>query len=41
MDTEADALRDNVAGFGGDLLLFDGELYLIRQFYRSPESDRY
>ncbi|MEF3075117.1 alpha-ketoglutarate-dependent dioxygenase AlkB [Methylobacter sp. Wu1] len=40
MDTEADALRDNAVGFGGNLLPFDGELYLIRQFYRPPESDR-
>ncbi|WP_027159671.1 alpha-ketoglutarate-dependent dioxygenase AlkB family protein [Methylobacter luteus] len=40
MDTEADALRDDIAGFGDNRLPFDGELYLVRQFYRPPESDR-
>jgi alkylated DNA repair dioxygenase AlkB len=40
MDAEAGALQDSIASFGDNLLPFDGELYLIRQFYRPPESDR-
>jgi alkylated DNA repair dioxygenase AlkB len=40
MDAGAGALHDNVVGFGDNLLPFDGELYLIRQFYAPPESDR-
>lgn len=40
MDAGADALHDNVVGFGDNLLPFDGGLYLIRQFYAPPESDR-
>jgi alkylated DNA repair dioxygenase AlkB len=40
MDPEAGALSDHVIGFGDNLLPFDGELYLIRQFYAPPESDR-
>ncbi|MCL7420358.1 MAG: alpha-ketoglutarate-dependent dioxygenase AlkB [Methylobacter sp.] len=40
MDAGAGALQDSIAGFGDNLLPFDGELYLIRQFYAPPESDR-